>query len=82
MHTTDKGRIQPQRTGPGNRIGDRAARRLHPAFHCGIQHLAAIPFDQLHDAFFDAHQFQETVIGLRDYVHDGIADAGQLVGFH
>ena len=82
MHPPDKRGIQTQCTRTGNRIGNRATRRLNPGFHRGIQNFTAILFDQLHDALFNAHQFQKTVIGLRNHVHNGISDAGQLVGFH
>ena len=82
MHPADKPGPQAQHPQCGQRIGHRPTRSLHPVFHRGIQHLAPVAFDQLHDAFFDAHQFNETVISLGKHIDNRIADADNLVGFH
>ena len=82
MHPADEPRCQPQIAQPRQRIGHRPTRCLNPVFHRAIQQLAALLFHQLHDALFDAHQLQKTVIGGAEHVNDGIADADNLIRFH
>ena len=82
MHTANKGGRQPQISQARKRVGNRPTRCLHTVFHGGIQHLAAIPFHQLHDAFLNPHQLDETVISGGEYIHNGVADADNLIGFH
>ena len=57
-------------------------RRLNAVCHRAVEQFAALFFDQLHDALLDAHQVQEAVVRLADHIHDGVADADNLILTH
>ncbi len=56
-----KRRFKAQCAQTCQRIRNRAARRLNAVFHCIIQRFRALFFDQLHDAFFNAHPLKKRI---------------------
>ena len=82
MHPANKRGFQAQIAQARQSIGHRPTRRLHPVFHRGIEDLAPLALDQLHDALFDAHHLKEGLIGLRNHIDNRIADAHNLILLH
>ena len=82
MHPADEGGGQAKVAQARQRVGDGAAGRLNAVFHGAVEHLSAVFFNQLHDAFLNPHQLQKSVIGGGEDIDNGISDADDVIFLH
>ena len=81
-HTSDEGSVQSQSADARDGVRHSATGGLQAVVHRSIKLLCAVLFDQLHDAFVDAHVVQKCIIRMGDYIYNGVADPDEVIGLH
>ena len=75
----DEGAAAAQRGDGGDGVGGRAAGDLDRRAHRRVERLGALGVDQRHRSLVQAVADEEGVVGLRQHVDDGVADADHVV---
>ena len=79
LDLADEGAAPAEARDADDRVGGRAARNLHRRSHRVVDRLRARLVDQRHAALGHALLDQEIVVGAREHIDDGVADAENVV---
>jgi hypothetical protein len=78
LDLADEGRTRAEARDTRNRIGARAARGFDRRPHRSVDRFRARFVDQRHPALVHPVLDEEIVLGARNHVHDGVADAEDI----
>src|SRR5262249_3862374 len=79
LHLAEENRARAEARDADDRVGGGPAGYLDGGAHRCVDRLGAGFIDQLHAAFVHAVADEEIFFGARDHVHDGVADADDIV---
>ena len=74
----DVGGLAAERGDAGDRVRGRSARGLDAGAHDRVQPIGRGGVDEVHRALGQAVLLQEGIVRLRQDVHDGVADTGDI----